>query len=201
MNQKKRVTPAINRKLGYVRTQFGTVRADGEGVALFATGPQLESYAQETGVIVDAEAVWVELDNAGRLLNLVPDEEALERPINQWVDALLSRARDHEIEEIYFRGYATGLRAASTRSPAATNPTKRSDPPRPGSMRYKVLRVLADADAWLTSTEVTARSAGLLGEELNRRSVYNALLKEVKRGTVRRCEDTGTVRFFLPRRP
>lgn len=38
----------------------------------------------------------------------------------------------------------------------------------------------------------------MIGEELNDRSVYNALVKEVKRGTVRRWEDDGSVKYRLP---
>jgi hypothetical protein len=57
MDQKR--VPTINQNLGYVRTAVGTVRVDDDGIVLFATGRQLEHYAEETGVIVDAEAVWV----------------------------------------------------------------------------------------------------------------------------------------------
>ena len=198
MDQKN--VPAINRRLGYVRTSFGTVRADGDGVALFATSPQLQTYAEESGILVDAEAAWVELDNAGRVLYAVPDEEALERPLNRWVDALLARAREYEVEEVFFRGYTAGLRTIGARSPAPAPPARPPRrAPRPGSMRDHVLHILKEAgDVWLTANEVTDRARNVIGEELNRRSVYNAIVKEVKRGTVRRQEADGNVKYRLP---
>ena len=198
MDQKS--IPRINRNLGYVRTPVGTVRVEPEGVSLFASGHQLENYTEETGVIVDTDAVMVELDNAGRLLHTFPDKEELQRALGLWIDELLARAREYEVEEVFFRGYTTGLRTIGARSPAPAPPARPSRrAPRPGSMRDHVLHILKEAgDIWLTANEVTDRAPDVIGEELNRRSVYNAIVKEVKRGTVRRWEADGNVKYRLP---
>jgi hypothetical protein len=197
-----RKVPALNTRLGYVRTPVGTVRVEPEGVALFATRGQLDAYAEGSGVIVDAEAVLVELDNAGRLLFQLPDAQEVDAAVQSWIDELLTRAKEAEVEETFFRGYTAGLKAVGAQ-PDAARPapppaprTKRA--PAPGSMREAVRSVLeAAAEDWLTATEVTERAPAVIGRHLARRSVYNALMKEVKRGGVRRWESGGVVRFRL----
>jgi hypothetical protein len=187
--------PAINRALGYVNTPVGTVRVEREGVTLFATGDQLGAFAKETGVVLDADAVWVELDNAGRVLFALPGAEGAPT-VEVWVDELLSRARHMEVEETFFRGYSAALKATGGIEAPAPGPTGR--PPGPGSMREAVTDVLrASGGEWLTAAEVTARAPALLGRELVQRSVYNALLKEERRGTVRRWDQGDAVRFRL----
>lgn len=194
--------PALNRNLGYIRTPVGTVRVEPEGVALYATEHQLYRYAELTGVVVDADAALVELDNAGRLLLALPSGEDQMPALSQWVDALLEHAREHEAEETFFRGYTAGLKVSGAQPQTTLAPRPQSQaarrPPAPGSLREQVRRILgASAGEWLTAAEVAERGPEVLGESLNPRSVYNALVKEVKRGGVRRREAGGVVRYRL----
>lgn len=160
----------------------------------------LSSDTTTSGTILDAGAMLVELDNAGRLLYAFPDSDDARRQMAPWVDTLLARVREHETEEVYLSGLLMGLKAggpAPTMPPpvAPGIPRRPKRPPRPGSMRELVRAVLTDAGEWLSASDVAERAPQVLGRPLKRRSVYNALVKEVRRGGVRRWEKDGAVLY------
>lgn len=195
--------PRLNKQLGYVRTPVGTVRVEPEGLALFASRAQIDAYEAETGVIVPTEAMLVELDNAGKLLFAFPDSDAARSQMASWVDTVLEHAREYETEEVFLTGLRTGLKAggpvpalpAPPLTLAEATPRKPKRPPRPGSMREQVRAILADAGDWLSASDVAKRAPQVIGRPLKRRSVYNALVKEVKRGGIRRWEKGGLVYY------